>query len=180
MALFKKIVKLFWDDNQYVVYKYDEKQQGAGAFFDAITVYQNLNEIPTEFKDIIFKGLLSFILKNRLRKGGAKLMVYSDNRELGAYGWLQSGAYFKRKFGFISKEASMFGPYWVHPNQRGKGIYGKLLNHSIFENKGEEAIIYTHPTNIASQKGIQKAGFTSVGVFRLILVLRIFLIKQKM
>jgi len=61
-----------------------------------------------------------------------------------------------------------------------KGIYGKLLNHSIFENKGEEAIIYTHPTNIASQKGIQKAGFTSVGVFRLILVLRIFLIKQKM
>jgi len=81
MALFKKIVKLFWDDNQYVVYKYDEKQQGAGAFFDAITVYQNLNEIPKEFKDIIFKGLLSFILKNRLRKGGAKLMIYSDNRE---------------------------------------------------------------------------------------------------
>jgi RimJ/RimL family protein N-acetyltransferase len=69
----------------------------------------------------------------------------------------------------------MLGPYWTDENMRGKGYYGRLLNHSIALSANKmPLIIYTNPKNLSSKRGIEKAGFDFCGVYRINLLFRIF------
>jgi len=101
----------------------------------------------------------------RLKWGDAKLLCYSDDGDdLQAYGWIQSWKQFKREFRMISGDGVLLGPFWTAPSQRGKGLYGKLLQHCLFHSPATMPVfIYTSPENTSSQRGILKAGFELVG-----------------
>lgn len=67
-------------------------------------------------------------------------------------------------FSFMSKQGLHIGPCYTDEKQRGRGLYPELLK-MIIQNeiKNDEFFIFTKKTNIASQKGIIKAGFVPFG-----------------
>jgi len=63
----------------------------------------------------------------------------------------------------------MLGFYWTSPESHGQGLYGRLLAHSIAvceQRNRIPLIIMASLKNNASQRGIEKAGFAKLGVFR--------------
>ena len=178
MSLIKKIFRIIWDSDHYLIYQYNSEVQGDGKDFGEIKSYNNLGLLPSKYESILFNGFFSFNMKRRLENSDTKILCYVENDELIGYGWLQDNKYFKRKFGWIKEGATMFGPYWVSPLHRGRGIYGELLQQSIFENGPKPAIIFTNPMNIASQKGINKEGFKKLGCFSITILFRLFLLKK--
>jgi len=63
-------------------------------------------------------------------------------------------------FPFVSNKGLHIGPCYTIEKYRGKGLYSGLLKIIIQkETKCNEFFIFTKTTNIASQKGILKAGF---------------------
>lgn len=173
-----RLLNLIWDRKDYLIYRYNIERQGSGTDYPQIKVYNRMNEIPEEYKPYLFHGVFSIYMKMRLEGSDTKILCYIDNNTLIGYGWLQDSKYFKKKFGWVSNGATMFGPYRTIPEYRGNGIYGKLLSQSIAINKSKPAIIVTVPENKSSQKGIEKAGFELVGNFNLTLILQTILLKK--
>ncbi len=172
--LFFIIKKLFWVYEYCVIYNLGNKID-IKTINDNIIVYSEYKNIPNF---IIQKLNIRFFLNplfHRIKSKNAKLLCIYDQKDLIAYGWIQNWKPFKRKYGWLYKNATMLGPYWTNPDYRGKGIYGRLISHSIaISDKNLPLIIYTSPQNVSSQKGIEKAGFTKIGTFRILLVLRLF------
>lgn len=100
-----------------------------------------------------------------MRRGKARLLCFSeDGLQLDAYGWIQDWSLFRRRYGAIATEGVMLGYYWTAPAARGRGLYGRLLSHSLaLCRKDRPILIATTPDNTASQRGIVKAGFQSRG-----------------
>jgi L-amino acid N-acyltransferase YncA len=107
----------------------------------------------------------------RLRRHGAVLLLLRDRNDLAAYGWLQAWAPLRYEFWWLADDAICLGPYWTHPQQRGRGLYGRLLSHSVAECRRRfprdlPIYIWAESSNAASIRGIEKAGFRSVGLHR--------------
>lgn len=70
-------------------------------------------------------------------------------------------------FSFLSNKGLHIGPCYTVEKHRGRGLYPELLKIIIQnETKNSEFFIFTKTTNIASQKGIVKAGFIPYGYGR--------------
>ena len=164
MSLLQLLGKVVYEKKHYLFYRYDLRQ-GAGEPYDEIRVYGSYKEIPHKFREVAIPSRSFNVMYYRLKLGYAKLLCYSDNNHmLKAYGWIQSWRPFKHKFRMLAVDGIMLGPYWTAPKHRGKGIYGKLLKHSLFLCQKEKPIlIYTTPDNISSQRGVLKAGFEPYG-----------------
>lgn len=69
------------------------------------------------------------------------------------------------RFPFMDSNDLEIGPCWTDENYRGKGIYPYVLKYvlSNFKDKYDKFFIMTDSDNIASQKGILKAGFEFIG-----------------
>lgn len=117
----------------------------------------------------------ALVMLGRLRRAGAILLVQTDGAELVAYGWLQPWQCVRREFGFLSHEGVCLGPYWTNPAWRGRGVYGRMLAHSLAmcrERFGETPLyIWARSENVASVRGIERAGFAPVGTFRVVTAL---------
>jgi hypothetical protein len=111
-----------------------------------------------------------------MRRGQAKLLVLFYEGEIAAKGWVQTWAPFRKKFAALTQaDAEMLGPYETKPAFRGQGLYGLLLEASLYYADVHVPIfIYTHPNNNASARGIEKAGFSPMGQFEGFSVLRFF------
>lgn len=170
---FHLLKKLIYERQQYVFYSYDPRQ-GAGLVDPRVKVYDSWSEIPVHFQKIAAPSPLMNAMYYRLKRGEARLLCYSkDGQELDAYGWIQAWTPFRRKFYAIAQNGTMLGPYWTAPTARGQGIYGRLLAHSLSLCAKEKPIlIYTSPENKASQRGIEKAGFSPLGEWDCQILLR--------
>lgn len=72
------------------------------------------------------------------------------------------------KFSFLNKRDYEIGPCFTAPEFRGQGIYPTVLKH-ITENVGaNDAVFYmiVDDKNVASIRGIEKAGFERCGTVR--------------
>lgn len=64
------------------------------------------------------------------------------------------------KYAFMSRRNCIhIGPCWTNENHRGKGIYPAVLSKICNDNIQKDVYIFTEKKNLASQKGIEKAGF---------------------
>jgi GNAT superfamily N-acetyltransferase len=115
-------------------------------------------------------------MRYRLRREEARLLCLSeDGLHLDAYGWIQDWRPFRRRFGALAQTGTMLGPYWTAPEARGRGLYGRLLAHSLsLCDRDRPILIGTSPENKPSQRGIEKAGFKPRGEWVLRLYLRFF------
>lgn len=147
-----------------VFYSYCEKQ-GEGATDNHISVYSSWTEIPCLYRKIVMKSPWLNVMFYRLRSGDAKLLCYvGEDQKIKAYGWIQDWRFFKRRFRDLATEGTMLGPYWTKAEERGKGYYQLVLQHSLsLCPKDKPILIYTSPGNIASKRGIEKAGFAYTG-----------------
>ena len=105
-------------------------------------------------------------MKVRLKRGD-QCYVASVDGKLAHYSWAQfSGAHLIQDVGQMA--AIEAGHCWIYHCRtaqefQGRGIYPHVLSKMIAECKARgllKAWVYTSPENIASQKGILRAGFT--------------------
>ncbi|MBS4033782.1 MAG: hypothetical protein KGZ85_04905 [Ignavibacterium sp.] len=173
--LFFSIKKYFFHTAEYVIYEFIPEKI-VSEIDNEIRVYTNITNIPSKiFKKIIPNKYLN-IMFYRLSFGQAVLLCLLYNTNLIAYGWIQSWKSFKKKFRMIDTvkyETYMLGPFWTDSNFRGKGYYGRLIENAIiFSGENKRSIIYTSPHNTSSKRGIEKAGFSKIGSFRITFIFR--------
>lgn len=107
----------------------------------------------------------------RLRHTRAVMLAMMDGGTMIGYGWLQAMHDLRREFWWLRSHGTCLGPYWTHPEHRGRGIYGRLLAHSLFEchNRAwSDLFIWAEQSNRSSIRGIERAGFVPLGAHRVI------------
>lgn len=137
---------------------------------DAVRVYDQRHPPPPEVVTLYRKaeGLLgSEVMMRRLHHDGAVMLALLAGPELAAYGWLQCWGPLRREFWWLADDAICLGPYWTSPNLRGQGLYGRLLAHSLAECaerfREKDVYIWVERENVSSCRGIERAGFRSLG-----------------
>jgi hypothetical protein len=164
----KRLLRLLWrqvhERRLFFFYAHDPKL-GSGQADPHVKVYASWVEIPGRFRKEAVPAPWLSPMRRRLRRGEARLLCYSeDGQKLDAYGWIQDWRPFRRRFGALAQTGTMLGPYWTVPAARGRGLYGRMLAHSLFLcSLDGPALIYTEPGNLASTRGIEKAGFRFLG-----------------
>ena len=80
------------------------------------------------------------------------------------------------KFLFLEKNEYEIGPCYTDPNHRRKGIYCCVLNYITSHSalKASKFYMIVHEDNLASIKGIEKAGFKRTGVVEKTKVLKLY------
>ena len=152
------------DTRRYRFYGYDPAQ-GPGRRDPDVQVYDTWRAVPRPFRSTVAPHPAVNVMYHRLRRGKARLLCLSgDGKRLDAYGWIQDWSVFRRRYGAIARDGVMLGFYWTAPARRGRGLYGRLLAHSLALCAKDRPIrIGTSPDNRASQRGIEKAGFRWLG-----------------
>ncbi|NOZ78907.1 MAG: GNAT family N-acetyltransferase [Acidobacteria bacterium] len=156
-----------------VIYAYSPAAQGPGRADPEVIEYDAGHRPPPEVARQLSPtgGPLRFdVMSWRMARGRAKVLCIVNDGVLAAYGWIQDWRHFSRKYRFLCDDGVILGPYWTRPELRGRGLYGRLLLHSIHRcpRRDHAAIlITTHPDNRASQRGIEKAGFVRLGTYRI-------------
>lgn len=164
----KRILQLLcravYEQRRYLFYGY-QPAQGAGHVDPDVRVYADWNEVPPRFLKIAAAAPWRNAMYYRMKRGQARLLCCSaDGERLAAFGWVQDWKPFRRRFGAIAQEGTMLGFYWTDPELRGRGLYGRLLAHSLAVcAKDRPVVICVSPDNPASRRGIEKAGFASLG-----------------
>lgn len=164
----KSIKNICYKKQKCCFYRYDDAVEIPSENFDThITVYSSYAAIPLNYRVVTVPSSWRSKAYYRLKNGTAKLLCYSENGiSLDAYGWICDLSIFRHQFGLLAHTGTMLGFYWTCPSARGRGLYGKLLIHSLaIGSKKLPILIYTSPENIYSQRGIEKANFKPIGVF---------------
>lgn len=159
----------------YSVYGYDPAQ-GSGRRDDAIEVFNNASPPPAAVQVLLRRhaGILGAgLMRRRMVKHGAVLLSIVRGNDMLGYGWIQTWRPLLREFGWLAgTNARCLGPYWTHPQHRGKGVYGRLLLHSLAECRDRgwnDVYIWAEADNASSIRGIEKAGFRPLGRHRVTL-----------
>lgn len=113
-----------------------------------------------EIKGIIYS-------KDTIQKrylAGYKSYALLENKIPVSFAWTKhSSNHFigelNKKIEFIDKVNCIIDCLTI-PEARGKGYYSTLISYISQKNKQFSTFIYTHNTNIPSQKGIERAGFS--------------------
>jgi hypothetical protein len=165
--------RLVYEKKRFLFYGYDPGQ-GAGRPDPCVKVYGSWKDIPESFRRRAVPAPWRSAMRHRLRRGKARLLCLSeDGQHLDAYGWIQDWRPFRRRFGALARTGTMLGPYWTAPEARGRGLYGRLLAHSLsICDRDRPILIGTSPENKPSQRGIEKAGFSLRGGWEIRLYLR--------
>lgn len=134
-----------------------------------VRVFDSLAEIPDGVARVVMPGRVVDLMRLRMRRGLARLLVVLDaDGKVAAYGWNQAWSPFRRRFASVSAQGVMLGYYWTRPDQRGHGLYRYLLQLSVaLARPSEPLIIYACIANTASLNGIAKAGFKPCSVLQL-------------
>jgi hypothetical protein len=107
-----------------------------------------------------------WILQDRIRKG-AQLYAWIIDEKPACYGWVS-----ETRFYYISEvraSCEFREPtvcFWdcVTPEElRNRGYYTELLRALLFQHAAKNPIIYSASENMASKRGITKAGFVAIG-----------------
>ena len=174
-GLSQLLVRWVYERRRYLFYGYHPRQ-GPGQADPQVTVYSRWRDIPRAFRRIAAAAPWRNAMYYRMWCGGVRLLCYSrDGRRLDAYGWVQDWRFFRHRFGAIAREGKMLGFYWTAQELRGQGLYGRLLAHSLLLcSKDHPIIICVSPDNLASRRGVEKAGFAPLGEWEARVFLRRF------
>lgn len=171
--------KIIFESEQYVIYRLNARDE-IGRIDPTVKEYTKYEEIPQFILKNLFVNPLVNPLYFRIKSHNARLLCISTNERIIAYGWIQRWKPFKRKFGWLTNHGIMLGPYWTHPEFRGKGYYGRLIKHSIaVSDYNLPLIIYTSPENISSQRGIEKMDFEKIGTYKISFIFRFWAVIKK-
>ena len=164
--------RLIARNREYRVYEADSGQWRVSSP-SPIQMFDADNPPPGVILDLYkshFGRFRSLPMLNRLYRHGAVLLALVEFGELHGVGWLQRGRQLNREFWWLDSGAVCLGPFWTHPDHRGKGVYGRLIDAAMTEcaRRGwERTYIFAQASNVPSIRGIEKAGFSSMGTHRI-------------
>ena len=117
------------------------------------------------------KTILSRFMFQILTLGKAKIFYVRNDSELIHTSYVIPKCL---KFTFMNKNDYEIGPCFTYPKHRGKGIYPKLLRSICHCVGSKDTVFYmiVDEKNVASIKGIEKAGFTKCGLVKVSKVLK--------
>ncbi len=148
---------------QYVVYRYD-KSSGCKTNFGGNGKAYTYKKFLWGTKDKIFKSILFAISARGKQK---ILCVENEKKEIIHYSFVIP---YCIKFQFMKKDDYCIGPCWTHPDYRGKGIYGNVLDYVsttiTLENNNADCYVLIRKANFASTNGIKKAKYIPVGTIK--------------
>lgn len=176
MAAPKMLVNRIKNKFHYHKYSFFEKKlfQNGGSLITVIKTPFNLSVLydADEFSKMVSNSAKEYNLppigdfRDGLKKGGAvfllldgKNIIHGSKVILDKDFAAINDRIFKR---FKSQDAGYIGPCFTHPAYRGKGLYTYVLLKicDFLKEKGKErAFICTKTNNLASMRGIEKAGF---------------------
>ncbi len=118
----------------------------------------SLHGEPTGFKTFVVRFLFQLTTN-----GKAKIYYVADADDLMHTSYVVPQC---SKFPFLGKNDYEIGPCFTYPQYRGKGIYPNVLRHicNSLGNSDTSFYMIVDDANIASVKGIEKAGFKKYGV----------------
>jgi|SaaInlV_200m_DNA_2_1039689.scaffolds.fasta_scaffold37079_2 GNAT superfamily N-acetyltransferase len=163
--ILKRLLHLFYIRHVCCFYKYDRQTKAASECPDVL-VYQKWSGIPLAFRNVICPNRFISGLYYRLRFGTITLLCYSrDGEHLDGYGFMLPARQYRCRFGLlVETDGVMLAHFWTAPALRKQGIYVRILRHALtLYADNRSAFIYTTVSNIASQKGIERAGFARNG-----------------
>ncbi len=122
----------------------------------------------SEYGDALRQAGVGSDIRNADR--GAVCYLLLDGEESAALGWLFPNSRLLRRLGY-PRNAVYLGGFVTRSEYRGRGYYPSLLRHiSHSVGNGRICVVETSPTNLASQRGLDKAGFLLVGTVRRVVV----------
>ncbi len=177
-SVLQKILSyLFYRKTRRAYYYWDTQDMGIPAMPEQVSHYQDVGELSMDdFHAIrgncsIFEHLFTWInIKRRL----IEFVAIRDGGRISATGTIRAWKTHQRRLKWMGNPGAILGPYWTRPEDRGKGLYPKLLLASvtISGQKGYRyAYVFAHVDNVASRRGIEKAGFQAMGCYEIIDVL---------
>jgi hypothetical protein len=152
-----------------VFFTYDPGQ-GNGAIDERILIVDGRGDIPAGVRAEFLRarGLsLWAVMRVRMFRGATLLCLIEDGR-LRAYGWMRAYDPLPRRYRWLARRALLLGYFWVEPSQRGRGLYGSLLNTCIAlsdDRRSMPLLVYADATNTTSIHGLEKAGFARLGTY---------------
>jgi hypothetical protein len=157
---------------KYAVFVASPSRQSA-VVDQAVRAYSDADPPPRRVTALYRRhagALNSLVMLGRLRRGRALLLTLIEDDELLAFGWIQSWKPLRREFWWLDHDGICMGPYWTHTGHRGRGLYGRLLAHSLHECgcrwRDKTWYIWARSDNAPSIRGIEKAGFEPLGIHR--------------
>jgi GNAT superfamily N-acetyltransferase len=154
-----------------VIYSYSPRQ-GEGVFDPRVRASTEFSKVPPAVRDTLRReagrwGLWS--ARYRIVRGATLLYVTEQGRLL-AYGWIQKWDPLPRRLRWLAPSGTILGYFWTAPENRGQGLYGRLLKHclAICEDRHSVAVIvYAEAWNKRSLRGLEKVGFVRLGEYEI-------------
>lgn len=128
--------------------------------------YGYTSEVRRFYREAAGK-LSDFLMFQRMAFLDSRLLMLRYETRVIAYGWCQTWRPLLKEFWWLNNDGICLGPFWVHPEERGRGLYGELLKKSILEASRiwpkKQIYIWAEASNHSSIRGIEKIGFNSLG-----------------
>jgi RimJ/RimL family protein N-acetyltransferase len=169
---------VFWKRRRRAMYVWDIASMGVPPASDGIVHYCDRKPLSVS-DDRLFRrrlGWLWLITRWQVAKGWIDLLLIhrSGDAALSATGMVRSWTLYRRELRWLGEPGAILGPYWTHPEDRGRGLYPRLLLASvaIAAEKGYRCVyVFADVENTASRRGIEKAGFRPMGCYQMTSVL---------
>ena len=97
-------------------------------------------------------------------KSTALLLVLEEERVVAVL-WVVPGVKIRERYPFVGEKSSAIIACVTHPSCRGLGVYPAGIRAIASSGHSQEYLIWSHRSNLASLKGIIKAGGVKLGEF---------------
>ncbi|UCG33719.1 MAG: hypothetical protein JSU68_03610 [Phycisphaerales bacterium] len=165
----RMVLRRFYRRRQMAFFAWDVDVTGPGKLDPEIReldVGPRFNEEgPRVFPPHVWQGGYGLMMI-RMRRGQARAYVLNTDGAPVGYCFTQDWGLFERSMGFLGESRLMLGPGWTDPAYRGRGFFGRMMNHAVYaEAQRGYPRLYgvALVSNTPSRKGIERTGAICLG-----------------
>lgn len=110
--------------------------------------------------------LATFYLHTVYGRTGTHILLIWHEKELAGVLWVVPGRVIRKRYAFVAENASAIISCVTSPSHRGRGLYPLGIQQVASSGLANRYFIWAHDSNLASLRGIEKAGGRMIGRFR--------------
>jgi len=171
--LLRRARRFLWQRDQFTIYRFSSAVRSISPSNVDAMQWAGVNDLARE-TDPPLPFALSANGEGMRARGDSGLLAWSANGQLVAWVWVRSGAYTERAgCGYlkIPRGVRVVFELKVRPELRGRGIgrrilgeLGRRLDDGSPSLRGQTTISFVAPSNTASRRAFEQAGFIRAGV----------------
>lgn len=135
-----------------------------------IQLYSRENPMPDHVADDMARMMGAWALrvfKWRTARGHSRVYVFPAERGAASYAWVSDMCLY-RKYFKIAGPGWMLGPYATREDHRRKGLYARLLRHTLTHLAGIDNRVrwaFADVDNVVPRRAMEELGFEPLGVY---------------